>query len=222
MAFLLRRKILLTIIVTLNLGLIIIGVFFYQKRQLKITSCAQPINIPTCQSDQSLVVEKLVATGSSLISLKTVQDKKFISFRAHRNGIKQESGFGANYKYNKIIWTQKDLGTNENFDVENSRFQPKVPGKYLLSVVVSSEGGPPPNNILAVAFFKNGALHTQNTIPQTGTEGYSIHLTQFFDMDGEHDYVEVFGMTSYSSPIDVSGDQNFTTFTGALVAEYPN
>lgn len=121
------------------------------------------------------------------------------------------------------VWTKVALNV-ETFDTANCfdsttnyRFTPNVAGYYQFNGKIFGGGSAVTSTY--IAFYKNGALISQNGLA-VGGAGVSIgYLPQIADviyMNGTTDYIELYGYIGGTSPQFTGGTGQFCILSGAL------
>jgi hypothetical protein len=134
-----------------------------------------------------------------------------IAFLANKNGVNQS--------LTDETWAKLTFGT-ENFDLggyydtTNSRWTPPA-GTYQMNGRwgTSAFGAA---NLGGIAIYKNGSRLYSNFIADAnGVREFTVAITQIMALNGT-DYVELWGyVNTASSPQNVDGAAEFTTFSGA-------
>jgi hypothetical protein len=123
-------------------------------------------------------------------------------------------------------WTKVNFGTevfdtDNNFDNSSMRFTPTTAGKYLCSFTVESTwGGSVGGNQIYTKFYKNGSsiegivrrmsfndYYNNGSLDLIMTQSQSVII----DFNGSSDYLEVFHLSSATSPYLEAGS-NFGAF----------
>jgi len=136
------------------------------------------------------------------------------SFSVHNNEVDQSISSGV---YTKITWSTETFDTNNNFDLVNDRFQPTVPGKYLLtaSVGMKSMGD---EDLVYASVYKNGELFMGGNYTKQGASGLSGSIVStIVDANGTTDYFEIYNYHNYGSNSDTDGRSHLTYFSGARI-----
>ena len=139
------------------------------------------------------------------------------SFSVHKNGSDQSYTAGSGWV--KVTFGSELFDAANAFNTTNSRFQPNIAGKYLLSAMVTlytltSIGSP-----CYIALFKNGTVthYGSNTfIPINGADN-RLGISPVVEMNGSTDYYEIFVYTAASSDSAIKGETQNTWFTGCRV-----
>ncbi len=136
-----------------------------------------------------------------------------------------QSPQGAPYKI--VTWVKKNyFDTNGDFDFNNNRFKPSIPGTYLLTATISmddlasfdSDG----LTQFVLAIFKNGSVYALgNNQVLSSNDAYSDpvrSVTVVAEANGNTDYfdVRVFHDDSYGSR-NIFGESERTYFSGSLL-----
>ena len=109
-----------------------------------------------------------------------------------------------------ISFNTKTFDTNNNFNTATSRFQPTIPGKYVVSTQIWCSNGTASG--CYVILQKNGTnIAQQNVYTATAMPAVS----QVVDMNGTTDYLTVLGANIGATTI--SGLPYTTYFTGSLI-----
>jgi len=158
-------------------------------------------------STTGLTVNGVAITGSGGAASPT----NVPAFRAHRNGINQTVTANA---FTKIQFTTEDFDTTSNFDIPTSRFQPNVPGNYLLISSVSCNHS---NSGYCLAnIYKNGsriAVNGSNSVPNPSD--YIVASSVLTYMNGTTDFAEAY---VYINDTLLNGTAITTFFSGSLLA----
>ncbi|MBI4088273.1 hypothetical protein HY418_02745, partial [Candidatus Kaiserbacteria bacterium] len=138
------------------------------------------------------------------------------AFRVHKNGTDQ-TNIGSSPTL--ITWATEEFDTNNNFDLTNDRFQPTVPGKYILTAQVYYSSLDADDDGFS-AIYKNGIEYARVRLPSETTEAsaFGVTVTTIVDANGTTDYFEVYGDTSVTGNETVAGQDYLTFFSGAMIA----
>jgi hypothetical protein len=118
-----------------------------------------------------------------------------------------------------LTWDIIDFDTNNDFDLENDKFIPKIAGKYLLTATVNllyySDG-----LRAEIAVKKNGIIELFGTSIPAGVLNahYATTVTLIVDANGIDDYFEVCVRHFNSSAIDTDSYNKTVFFSGTLVS----
>lgn len=121
--------------------------------------------------------------------------------------------------YTRIDWQAKFYDIGGYFDLTNDRFQPLIPGKYLIlaSIRLTSlhQGG-----YLYLFLYKNGTSHIYITLHQTA------YLTSpmasgdaIVDMNGTTDYIDFYVWHNYFAARDLDNNTKTTWTAGFLIPQ---
>lgn len=144
-------------------------------------------------------------------------------FYAHRNGTNQ-TGVATSPTFTKIKFTTEGWDTGGYFEHDaddsggatESRFTPKVPGKYLFVGNVSYQSLNNDKAAMAV-LRKNGADAFYGVFVSTGGTAAGaglFHISAIIDMNGSTDYVELFAYHESGGNLTVNGSAVHTYFMG--------
>ena len=110
----------------------------------------------------------------------------------------------------KINWEAERFDTNDDFDLANDRFQPSVPGTYLLTASAYCSGSSA--NWCAVFLYKNGVAIADSWDQGTQEQG---NITQVVEANGTTDYFEIY--VSSGNRTVFSGSGRYTRFSGSRI-----
>lgn len=128
-------------------------------------------------------------------------------FHVHKNGTVQSVSSST---YVKIVWSTEEFDTNDDFDLTNERWQPSVPGKYLLTMVTALSSADRPY----LSLFKNGADYKNDLLDTVFTEDRTRALVVVVDANGFDDDYEMFIKTIGGGGVNVSGPIRETYWSG--------
>lgn len=163
------------------------------------------------------IKEESVVTNITNTSHNSAND---ISFKAHRNGVNQ-TGI-AHQTFTKIDWTNEEFDTRQSFDLANDRFQPAIPGKYVLtgSVAVLLNIA---NTGCYASIYKNGTLYASGSYVVAGGTGNCLsNVSAIVEANGTTDYFELYIWQQTGVNRDVDGAINYTHFEGSALTTRSN
>jgi len=135
-------------------------------------------------------------------------------FRVTKNDIDQSINSGVAVK---IQWAAKEFDTNNDFDLSNNQFKPKIAGKYLLNLNASM-GNLGVGQYLMVYIYKNGQLYSTTHIYAPGASAtIRVSLTDIANADGINDYFEAYVYQNSGSAKNLSGSSANTSMSGTLL-----
>lgn len=134
------------------------------------------------------------------------------AFQAHRGGVAQTITTGT---FTKMAWTTEDFDQAGWFDTVNARYQPLVPGKYMLNWTVQMATGMVDQKRFVGILYKNGVyFKTATQVCCSGTEVVSSSGACLVDANGSTDYFELFVWHDMGANADMSGNANDCFFAG--------
>ena len=141
-----------------------------------------------------------------------------IAFSATKNAVDQTGVL--NNTTTLITFGVKDWDTAGCYDITTSRFQPTVPGKYLvvasMTIVYMTAG-----KTIAAILKKNG-VSVSNISIGSGNDWPVGIATYLADMNGTTDYIEAYIYQETGSTVTVSGNKTNTYFQATMVAAAPD
>lgn len=147
-------------------------------------------------------------TGYQRASVRPYGD---ISFLANKNGVAQSL---TDETWAKLTFGTETFDNGGYYDTATSRWTPPA-GTYLINGRwgTSAFG---PANLGGIGIYVNGSRVYSNFIADgNGAREFTVAITQIMSLNGT-DYVELWGyVNTASSPQDVDGAAEFTTFSGS-------
>ncbi|XLQ19940.1 MAG: SPRY domain-containing protein [Candidatus Moraniibacteriota bacterium] len=136
------------------------------------------------------------------------------SFSVHKNNVVQTITDNPA----KITWSTETFDSNGDFDLTNERFQPTVPGKYLLTTTVTVNSVDA-NNRSYVMLYKNGSNILREYTPDMDTaRHHTVTISKVVEANGTTDYFEVYAsMLNAATSEDVAGAATSTSFSGSRI-----
>ncbi len=131
------------------------------------------------------------------------------SFSVHKNSSDQTVTAGID---TLLTWATEEYDTNNNFNLGTGRFQPTVPGKYVIYLQVRTTNG----SSAVASIYKNGSLYKLGIV----SSALIANVTAVVDMNGSTDYVDAY--VTNTGGTTISGNITQTYFSGIMVAPLNN
>jgi len=178
-------------------------------------SIQAPTNIPT---DYTLTLpdndgnpgEVLVSDGSGNLSWSEISGDIAPNFKVGRNTTQSiPSG-----SWTKVLWETENFDSNDDFDMVNGKFTPRIPGKYLLTAQVRFENvGDSSSTYMAIRKNNGGIVNDY----KNGTGNYRTNrVSVVIDADGD-DYFEVFVYQNSGSNKNINASPVWSLFSGSRI-----
>lgn len=158
-------------------------------------------NFTTSRGDRSPVVDKCRSMGPSATTVPAL----FVTKTSNQT---VAASTATKVTFNSVV-----IDSNSNWDAGNNRFQPTVPGIYIMTVGMSCGTETSYCNAL---LYKNGTLYVtaQNN---SSNAGKSMQATAVVSMNGTTDYVEAWGFSGGGTQF-YGATSGFTYLSGVLVS----
>ncbi len=177
---------------------------FAQLRNISTTNISATGNIQAT---------RFIGDGSQLTNLPSASASptNVPAFSVHRNGSNQTVSSGA---WTKINFTTETFDQTNDFDTGNSRFQPTLSGRYLITLNVQCSSA---TDSCFAGIFKNGAEYASASGSNSNTAGFgSGAVAAVVDLNGTTDFIE--GHVYNQNGTVLVGTIARTRMTGSLLA----
>jgi cytoskeletal protein CcmA (bactofilin family) len=177
---------------------------FAQLRNISTTNISATGNIQAT---------RFIGDGSQLTNLASASASptNVPAFSVHRNVSNQTVSSGA---WTKINFTTETFDQTNDFDTGNSRFQPTLSGRYLITLNVQCSSA---TDSCFAGIFKNGAEYASASGSNSNTAGFgSGAIAAVVDLNGTTDFIE--GHVYNQNGTVLVGTIARTRMTGSLLA----
>lgn len=114
----------------------------------------------------------------------------------------------------KILFSNEEFDTDAAYDPITSRFQPKVPGYYMVSGATSWAS---PSSVAFVAIVKNGLTYKRGAM-SGNTAGFYINtVSAIVYLNGTTDYVEIFAAQASGASVNTGMGSDVSYFQAHMV-----
>lgn len=151
----------------------------------------------------------LVTDASGNISFR-----KDFSFRADKDGTNQTAITTATHT--KVTFGTERFDIGAGYDASNSKFQPGVAGKYLISAALAMTLDATATQLWILLYLSGTAVVSQILRSFDGSGGSSISVASVLSLSAS-DYVEVYVYHTKSGDGAVIGTSSLTYFSGVRV-----
>ena len=104
----------------------------------------------------------------------------------------------SNGTWTKVVIDTELFDTNSNYDTSNYRFTPTIAGYYQVNTILRSQGAT--FTLRAVGIYKNNIKYSSLSVSrESSSSAVVLAGSNLIYMNGSTDYLEMFGILSFSS-----------------------